>query len=145
MKFKANRDLIYVLLYLANLVIGICLIVGLLSIDINFMSILITILLGSEIILLSIMFLNCYYIVDNNKIKAVIGFVSLDIRIKDIKKISICKNMTFSFALSRRRIELLWGNNKRKNRNKIYVSPKNYEKFIELIELKNSGVSNENK
>lgn len=145
MIFKAKRDFAYCLMYVINFIFGIALITGLLCIELNFMSILISILLGVEIILISFMFFNCYYVVSNDKIKATIGFVSIDIKIKDINTIKFCQNMIFSFALARNRIELCWGSKTNKKRNKIYVSPSEQQKFIEQIKCNCGRSINENK
>ncbi len=142
MKFKAKRDLIYYSLYLFNLVLGFGIIIGLLLLDVNFMAILISVLLGVEIILISILFYNCYYIINQNEIKLIIGFVSLNVKLCDIQSLTICKNLVFSFALARNRIELSWGKNRNKKRNRVYVSPKNSEEFVELISRR-SGLKNE--
>ena len=142
MKFQAKRDLIYYSLYCFNLLLGFSVIIGLLVLDVNFMAIFISLMIGVEIVLISILFFNCYYIIDERAIKLVIGFVTLNLRLCDIQSVTNCKNLVFSFALARNRIELCWGKNKNKKRNKVYVSPKNFEEFVELIS-KRSGLKNE--
>ncbi len=133
MKFNSKRDWFYINVYILNFILAGLVCFSLLSQMIDFISILLTILLCIEIIFVSIMFFNCYYLVGSDKIKLVIGFITIDVYIKDITAINKCSNYTFSFALSGKRLELLFGKNKTKKRNKFYVSPKDEESFINRV------------
>lgn len=133
MKFRARVDAIYICIYLLNLLVGAICGILLFSIDINFMVILFSVLLGIEIVIVSFMIVNCYYIIEESTLKLVIGFVSLTIKIRDIREIKFSKNMAFSFALARQRIELKLGDSDRKKFNRVYISPKDSENFILLL------------
>ena len=106
MKFKSRIDITYLVFYLINLIVGVAIITGLLCLRIDFLAIILSVILAVEIIIVSFMFFNCYYVISGDKIKLVIGFVSLDILISEIKAVTECKNLSFSFALSKLRLEL---------------------------------------
>ena len=132
MRYNSKRDWFYTILYALNFVLcGVIVFALLQSFDV--LSVLLSILLIAELIIISIMFFNCYYEIDSDKIKMVIGFVSLDIKIKDINKITKCNNYVFSFALAGNRIEIAFGKNRLKRRNKFYISPKDGDLFIKEI------------
>lgn len=133
MKFKAKIDAVYMLIYILNLLVGAGCAFMLYCIDINFMVIILAVILGIEIVIVSFMIFNCYYIIEENAIKLVIGFISITVKIRDITEIRLSKNMVLSFALARQRIELKLGNSDTMKFNKIYVSPKDRDGFILLL------------
>ena len=133
MRFKARRDWFFIGLFVLNLVLAGIIIITLLNSSIDFISVLLSILLCVELIFISLMFFNCYYEVNSDKIKLVIGIISIDIKIKDINAIYKCHNYIFSFALSGKRLELNFGTSRAKKRNKFYISPKDEAGFIEQV------------
>ena len=136
MKFKAKIDAVYFSIYLLNVLIGLLVIWGLLWLEVDFMSILLSVTIILEILFVTIMFFNCYYMIKGDKLKLVIGLISIEIRLSDIKNVSECSNMAFSFALARARLEILLGTSKTRKRNKIFVSPKDKSGFVNAIASK---------
>ncbi len=75
------------------------------------------------------------YIVEEETIIIRAGFVKKRIFIRDIKKISNTKNPVAAYALSFDRLEIIYGSHQTE-----IISPKDKEKFINLVTSKNSYI-----
>ncbi|EJR03223.1 PH domain-containing protein [Bacillus cereus] len=75
------------------------------------------------------------YIVGEEEITIISGFIKKRILIRDIKRISDTKNPIAAHALSFDRFEILYGSYETE-----LISPRNKEEFILLLKRKNPGI-----
>lgn len=136
MKFNAKKDIsVQIIVYLLTAII----ISALVAYAYFFGSYLIVAILFSIlaifIVLFLIMFYGATYEIGEEYLVAKLGFIKIEVNLIDIKEVTEVKNFKFSFATSRNRLEIRFGDTKKKW-GKIYISPQNMQDFKDKLELK---------
>lgn len=134
MIFKAKRDWFYWLALIINMVVGGIIIYGLWKYD--FLSKVICVFVGLEMVFAITMFSRCYYVAGEDNLKLVIGLISISIPYKDILIMTKVKHISLSFSLSIKCIGLSFGKNLKHKFNTFYISPKKVDQLAEIIESK---------
>ena len=80
--------------------------------------------------ILTVFYFRLRYIITDDYLTVIFGFIKIDIKKSDIINIEMVKRITKSFALSRNCICVYYGKSQYRKYNKFYLSPKNTEEFI---------------
>lgn len=98
-------------------------------------------ILGIVAFLMIILYVRVWYEVDDKNVTIVFGFIRFEIKRRDIINAERINRLTKNFSLAKRCIKLSFGKNERRKFNKVYISPKLENEF--LNELNFGGKSNE--
>lgn len=139
--FKPRRDFCYTLLFALGLVF--CVSISVLSEVFlgGIMRHIIPVILGLVAIFMILLFVRVKYIVDENYCTIIFGFITFKFKKKDVVFIKEVNKLTKSFSLSKKCLLLSFGKDETKKFNKIYLSPKDENGF--LNEFSVGGGANE--
>lgn len=139
--YKAKRDAIFTTFFVVMIIL--CASISVLAeifLD-SAMRHIIPVILGIVAFFMIILYVRVWYEVDDKNVTIVFGYIRFEIKKSDIINAEKINRLTKNFSLAKRCIELSFGKNERRKFNKVYISPKLEDEFLNELNLR--GKSNE--
>lgn len=128
--FYPRRDAFYIIVYIFIMLSIIAIMVLSELLIEGIMRHIMLVIIGVVGVILSVFYFRLKYIISDNFLTIIFGFLKIDIKKSDVMSIEKTKKITKSFALSRESICVYYGKSQYRKYNKFYISPKNTEEFI---------------